>query len=515
MRSLRSQLVFFWVILFAICATLAVVMVSVYRGSAGAQLAAGRMAAERSCSAIAARYARSVPQPPAAQPQIDLLQVLLQLVLIEVPHVEGGIWQTQGGFLAYAYPTYEGSGVKRDIPAAEQPLILEMAALAARTRQPQTDVVRGSREALIVTACPLAAPDGDLVAWTMTRTHAGALAAENSLRVGLAVLLVAVLASGGWLGLILLRGLRAVQRLEGRLAAAEGDAVPVLEPTGVREIDRIVDGFNRYRLRFEDTRAQLRTAAQQRSRDQRLAALGRMTGGLAHEIRNPIAAMRLKAENALAGAPERQPAALRAIVGQIDRLEGLVQSLLALVQPLNLAPQRIDLPAWLQERLDGVAPRAAARGVALALRPGAPGDAAFDPQHLGRAIDNLLDNAVRHAPQGGRVVLGAAVESTAAGQRLVLQVDDDGPGVPEALQARLFEPFATGRADGTGLGLALAREVALAHGGDLLYLPPGDANAAAEADAQHDPDNDATGAVPAAAPRCGTRFALELPWHAS
>ncbi|RZJ60242.1 MAG: HAMP domain-containing histidine kinase [Acidovorax sp.] len=519
MRSLRSQLVFFWVLLFAICATLAVVMVSVYRGSAGAQLAAGRTAAERSCSAIAARYARSVPQPAPAQPQIDLLQVLLQLVLIEVPHVEGGVWQAQGGFLAYAYPTYEGSGVKRDVPAAEQPLILEMAELAARTRQPQTDVVRGSREALIVTACPLAAPGNDLAAWTMTRTHAGALAAENSLRIGLAVLLVAVLASGGWLGLILLRGLRAVQRLEARLAAAEGDAVPVLEPTGVREIDRIVDGFNRYRLRFEETRAQLRAAAQQRSRDQRLAALGRMTGGLAHEIRNPIAAMRLKAENALAAAPDRHPAALRAILGQIERLEGLVQSLLALVQPLNLAPRRIDLPAWLQERLDAAAPRAAGRGVALVLRPGAPAQAEFDPQHVGRAIDNLLDNAVRHAQQGGTVTLGAVVQPA---DRLVLQVDDDGPGVPEALQARLFEPFATGRADGTGLGLALAREVALAHGGDLHHVALGGATAKASTeapeaiDAPAAPHHDPAGATPpAAAPPRGTRFALELPWHAS
>lgn len=502
MRSLRSQLLFFWILLFAICATLAAVMVSVYRGSAGAQLAAGRMAAEQSCSAIAARYARSVPQPPPAQPQIDLLQVLLQLVLIEAPHVEGGVWQSKGGFLAYAYPTYEGSGVKRDVPAAEQPLILEMAGLATRTGQAQTDVVRGSREALIVTACPLAAPGSDLAAWTMTRTHASALAAENSLRIGLAVLLVAVLASGGWLGLILLRGLHAVQRLEARLAAAQGDAVPLLEHTGVREIDRIVEGFNRYRLRFEDARAQLRAAAQQRSRDQRLAALGRMTGGLAHEIRNPIAAMRLKAENALAAAPERHPAALRAILGQIERLEGLVQSLLALVQPLNLSPQRVDLPTWLQERLEACAPRAAERGVALLLRPESPSHAVFDPQHMARAIDNLLDNAVRHATQGGTVVLGATVEHA---DRLVLQVDDDGPGVPESLQARLFEPFATGRADGTGLGLALAREVALAHGGDLHHVPLASADAPTFAETSTD----------GAAPQRGTRFALELPWHAS
>ncbi|MFS2056199.1 histidine kinase dimerization/phospho-acceptor domain-containing protein, partial [Variovorax sp. CT11-76] len=91
-------------------------------------------------------------------------------------------------------------------------------------------------------------------------------------------------------------------------------------------------------------------AAQQRSRDQRLAALGRMTGGIAHEIRNPIATMRLKAENALAASPERQGPALQAIVGQIDRLDGLVQSLLALVQPVTLAPVPVPLARWLEER---------------------------------------------------------------------------------------------------------------------------------------------------------------------
>ena len=117
-----------------------------------------------------------------------------------VEEVKRGVWQAGGGQLAYAYPTYEGSGVKRDVPAAEQPLIAEMAQLAARTQQPQTDVVRGSREALIVSACPLAAPGNDLAAWTMTRTNGGALAAQDSLRTGLGVLLLLVLASGLWLG---------------------------------------------------------------------------------------------------------------------------------------------------------------------------------------------------------------------------------------------------------------------------------------------------------------------------
>jgi len=113
-----------------------------------------------------------------------------------------------------------------------------------------------------------------------------------------------------------------------------------------------------------------------------------------------------------------------------------------------------------------------------------PASAVFDPVHLARAVDNLLDNAVRHAPRGGHVVL-AVVQPDA--RMLLIRVDDDGPGVPEPLQASLFEPFATGRADGTGLGLALAREVALAHGGELHHVPM----------------------------QPGTRFELELPWRTS
>ena len=504
MRSLRGQLVFFWLLLLGVCVALAIVMITLYRSSVGVQIDGGRATAERACRDIATRYVRSLPAETPAQPRLDLLQVLLQLVLLEAPQVEGGVWRADAGMLAYAYPTYEGGGVKLDIPAAEQPLIVETARQAARTQQTRSDVVRGSREALIVAACPLAAPGADLAAWTMTRIHAGALDAQGSVRAGVVALMVAVVASGLWPGLILRRGLRHVQRLEARLAQAEGDVVPVLEATGVRELDRIVDGFNRYRLRFEEARATLREAARQRSRDQRLAALGRMTGGIAHEIRNPIAAMRLKAENALAGPSARQPDALRAIVGQIDRLEGLVQSLLGLVQPLVLAPREVALPAWLDERMATIATRAAEAGVELAVRHDGPASAPFDPVHVARAIDNLLDNAVRHTPRGGRVTLAAlrdadatattpaahAADADGAARRpsgpLRLRVDDTGAGVDEAMRARLFEPFATGRADGTGLGLALAREVALAHGGDLRHV----------------------------ALERGTRFELELPWRA-
>ncbi|MDA8443510.1 sensor histidine kinase [Paracidovorax valerianellae] len=485
MRSLRIQLLLFWAFLLAACALVAAIIVVLYQTGSGAQVAASRTRALQACEDIATRYAKSVPTAAPEAPQADLLRVLLHVVLLEVPQVEGGVWSAGSGMLAYAYPTYEGSGVKADVPAAEAPLIVELAKQAGNAGQSVVNLVRGSREVLIVAACPLSAHPGTAV-WTMTRAHAGAIAAQETLRIGIAVLALLVVASGAWLGWMLLRGLRQVRRLEGALADAPADAVPRLERTGIRELDRVVDGVNAFGTRLEEARARLKEALAQRHRDLRLTALGRMTASVAHEIRNPIAAMRLKAENALAAPPARHADALAAIVTQIDRLEGLVQSLLSLVQPLNLSPVTVPLGPWLQERLDTARPAAQARGVRLALQGDAAAEARFDPVHAARAIDNLLDNAVRHAPAGGQAVLSVQVDAARA--LCTLEVEDDGPGVPEDLQAQLFEPFATGRADGNGLGLALAREVALAHGGDLHYAPREGG---------------------------GARFILELPWHAS
>ncbi|GKT25679.1 HAMP domain-containing sensor histidine kinase [Acidovorax sp. SUPP3334] len=489
MRSLRIQLLLFWAFLLAACALVAAIIVVLYQTGSGAQVAASRARALQACEDIATRYAKSVPAAAPDAPQADLLRVLLHVVLLEVPQVEGGVWRAGSGMLAYAYPTYEGSGIKADVPAAEAPLIIELAKQAGSAGQSVVNLVRGSREVLIVAACPLTAHPGTAV-WTMTRAHAGAIAAQETLRIGIAVLALLVVASGAWLGWMLLRGLRQVRRLEGALADAQVDAVPRLERTGIRELDRIVDGFNAFGTRLEEARARLKEALAQRHRDLRLTALGRMTASVAHEIRNPIAAMRLKAENALAAPPARHADALAAIVTQIDRLEGLVQSLLSLVQPLSLSPVTVPLNVWLQERLDTARPAADARGVRLALHGDTAAEARFDPVHVARAIDNLLDNAVRHAPDGGEAVLSVqvAVQAEAARALCTLVVEDDGPGVPEDLQAQLFEPFATGRADGHGLGLALAREVALAHGGDLHYAPREGG---------------------------GARFILELPWHAS
>jgi signal transduction histidine kinase len=214
----------------------------------------------------------------------------------------------------------------------------------------------------------------------------------------------------------------------------------------------------------------------------RLAALGRIAAGVAHEIRNPIGAMRLKAENALGQPVERQQAALETILGQIDRLDRLCESLLSASRPMRVDMAKVPVGDWLNARVTALSDASKARNVCL---DGAceVSQAIFDPHLLGRALDNLLLNSLQHAPEGGRVQVTVARH----GDAIRLTVSDNGPGVPETVRGHIFEPFVSARGGGTGLGLAIVREITEAHGGTVRLVPSG------------------SGAV----------FEMELPWRAS
>jgi signal transduction histidine kinase len=220
---------------------------------------------------------------------------------------------------------------------------------------------------------------------------------------------------------------------------------------------------------------------------ERLAAVGRLAAGIAHEIRNPIAAMRLKAENAIAAGDEgRRTSALQSILQQVGRLDGLLRDLLAMTQRREPEPATADLGRFLKETTEPHRELAAAKGVSVqaAPIPGTPAAPKFDIDQVRRALDNLILNAVQNTPPGGVVMVAAAERDG----KLRFRVSDTGPGVPADVRERLFEPFATARADGTGLGLAIARDIARAHGGEARLV-----------------SNTSSGAV----------FEIELPWQPS
>ncbi|OKO81392.1 hypothetical protein AC628_07130 [Bradyrhizobium sp. NAS96.2] len=465
-------------------------LLSLYEQSTTEQLRRASAAVAHGCDAIAARYqffTTGATRAPADVHDPDLTRGLtgvVQIALRDLNGVEGGIWQRGEGSLAYAFPTYEGTGQKTDLPEAELPSIREAADTAALDGAPFDRRREGRAQTLLLHACPLPGPVPGLSAWTMARVPTTGGQAYIQAMAGLSVLLLVVLGSAAWLGRLLLGWSRRLQRVEAALTSSN-DELPKLDLTGQRDLDRIVEAINRAGIRLAEARRTSEALVRQVAEANRLATLGRVVAGVAHEIRNPIAAMRLKAENAVAAGPDlaRKDNALRVIVEQIGRLETLLRNLLSSVQraPLVALPVK-DVAAFLTERIELFREQAAEQGLELEVCGGGA-EARFDPARIAQAIDNLILNAIQNTPAGGRVTLSAE----RIGDRMALSVADTGRGVPEEVRAHLFEPFVTGRSEGTGLGLAVVREIAEAHGGTVRAVHRSD----------------------------GTVFVLELPWRPS
>jgi signal transduction histidine kinase len=471
MRSLRTRLIALWAMLAASALVTAFLLLQFYRQSANVQVGQAEDLVIRACRDIGDRYSffASGWRGSSVSDIDDRLKKQLidvvQVALSRSAGVEGGVWQAAQGPLAYAFPTYQGTGPKTDLPVAELPTIRQANLNALRGERPVTIRQSGQSQVLVIHACSLEGPIPETTAWTMTRVFTGQGRAYNQLLAGLAVLSLTVLGSAAWLGLVLVGWSRKIARLEKNLAAREagqGD-FPALVRTGERELDRLVDALN-------TTGAYLKDERQRSAAAERLAAVGRLAAGLAHEIRNPIAAMQLKAENALAGNDEsRSKAALRAILDQVGRLDMLLRDLLAMTQRSQPRAAEVNVSAFLDRVVEGHAELAAAKGVRLANAPAAnaPATAHFDVEQVRRALDNLVLNAVENTPNGGSITVSGTCENT----RLHLRVSDTGQGVPADIADQLFEPFVTGRAGGTGLGLAIVREIARAHGGDARLVP--------------------------------------------
>jgi signal transduction histidine kinase len=466
MRSLRTRLLALWVMLAVSGSVTALLLVEFYQQSTNTLVSRAEDAVARACRDLGDRYAFFVTGwHGVRQSEIDdvlksELVGVVEAALSRASGVEGGLWQADNGPLAYAFPTYQGTGPKTDVPAAELPTIGQVNADALRNERPVTIRQTGQSQVLVLHACPLPGPLADVTAWTMTRAFTGLGRAYNQLLIGLVVLGLTVLGSAIWLGRILYSWSRKITSLEAALASRRIGQTdfPALPLTGERELDRLVDALN-------ETGALLADEHRRATSAERLAAVGRLAAGLAHEIRNPIAAMRLKAENALASDDNRRTSALKTILEQIGRLDMLLRDLLAMTQqrPAQLAPN--DLATFLDVTIEPHRELAASKGVILeaTARNTTPAPPRFDANQMHRALDNLILNAIENTPAGGTV----KVEADNRDGRVTLRVRDTGPGVPENIRERLFEPFVTGRPDGTGLGLAIVREIAHAHGGDV------------------------------------------------
>ena len=473
MRSLRARLFVVWALALASACAVGLLLVQLYRHSADAQLARAGAAAAHACERIGDSYAYYTtgwaPHAPAAEDSAlhADLSALVALALADTPGAAGGIWQSEGGresvSLGFANPTDKGVAVEPQ--GAERDRIATLNESAAQSGDPEADQIGTGAQTLLLNACPLRGPLPSVTGWVSVRVSA--IAGWSDLQAGVAVLLALVLALAGSLGWLVLSWARHVRRIETALAAADTGVLPPLALTGEAELDRIVTALNTAGSRLAEAHRRSEDLSARVATSERLAALGRVAAGVAHEIRNPIAAMRLRAENALAGDEARKRAALEAILAQIFRLDRLIGELLAMTQRREPRPEPVDMSVLLA----AIAADHRQDRVALAVEAPAVLPAVLDPALLRRTLDALVENALRHTPDGGRVTLRAG----RVGGVLRIEVADTGPGIAPDLRRNLFEPFVTSRADGTGLGLAIARELAEAQGASLTLAHAGGA----------------------------------------
>ena len=254
-----------------------------------------------------------------------------------------------------------------------------------------------------------------------------------------------------------------------RWRSVSGPASPSLRMAGrevqIRMHDAVGEEQGDLLIFLEDT-DKLREHAQQA----KLAALGRLTANIAHEIRNPLSAISHAAELLREEAGQSSARLTRIITENAARLDRIVGEVLELNRRDRTKAESIDLGPFLLGFVDQIV--ASEQVPAEAFRLHVPADAQimFDRQHLNQILWNLVTNAWRHSRQESASVQLVVMRNATAS--LSLHVTDDGPGIAGEDAAQLFEPFFTTVARGTGLGLYIARELAAANGAVLESIAP-------------------------------------------
>lgn len=237
--------------------------------------------------------------------------------------------------------------------------------------------------------------------------------------------------------------------------------------------------------------------AERRARSaERLAEIGAMTGGLAHEIKNPLSTIGLNAQllsEAIADSEldadtkRRLTGRVGALTRETERLRGILQDFLEYAGQIRLDARPTDVAAVITELVDFYHPEAARQGVMMRadVPTGQPLTARVDVRLLKQALLNLIINATQAvaggagaadapARRGEVIVRGRSVEAPGQARSVEVHVIDTGPGISADVQARIFQPYFTTKAGGSGLGLPTARRIIEEHGGRLdVHSEPG------------------------------------------
>ena len=358
---------------------------------------------------------------------------------------------------------YGDSIVRSTLKPAQESELLRVAPRTAAGGPPQGDQIRLGQERFLASAVDLPTPGTPALNLWVLKSFDQATAFLSSLNeLLLALGLTAVLAGSLLVFLISHTFTRPLENLVAGVRALEqGDYAYPLQVKGGDEVAEVTGTFDRMRKNLRKTQRELLDA-------ERLATIGRMASSISHDLRHSLAAVMANAEflcesNLTPGQREDLYAEIRIAVAQMT---DLIESLLEFSRTReSLHPSYGDIRSALDRAVQGVKAHPEFQRIRIRISGEGSTEGWFDFKKLERAFLNLLLNACEVVPAGsGKIDIALRRQ----GESLEIRIEDNGPGIADAVRDRLFEPFVShGKENGTGMGLTVVQKILQDHGGDV------------------------------------------------
>jgi signal transduction histidine kinase len=229
---------------------------------------------------------------------------------------------------------------------------------------------------------------------------------------------------------------------------------------------RSEDEMGRLARTFNNMCESIRQAREDLIRQERISTIGRLSGSIVHDLRNPLAAIYGGSEMLVDA--ELPPAHVKRLAANIyrasRRIQELLQDLLNVSRGKSMPSEMCRLREVAAAAFDSLAAAAEAQGVHMTLSIAPEIELPLERSRMERAFVNLMGNAIEAMPDGGEIGISAVLD----GDSVTVQVQDNGPGIAPEIRSKLFQPFVSaGKRNGLGLGLALTRQTVVDHGGDM------------------------------------------------
>jgi signal transduction histidine kinase len=415
---------------------------------------------------------------PSSGPSRELLTLLVRIVLQKTDAGVGGYYSSAKDDLAgYAFSGRKGTEGLDDLNSPNssdlRPEVVQVARTAVLTGRPSEQVLGGVHDFTLIEAMPIREGQNYVgSAWAMESLPS--IPGTNRFRAYvIAVLLGAAALFCVLLTLLVVRNLQnGVRKIEGGLATLEHNLASQL-PTGhdPNEIQRIVLAINRLGGALKENIEREKQLENRLRHSERLTALGKLVAGVAHEVRNPLATIRLRVQMCQRNSRDVSSQESCAVaLEEIERLNSIVGRLLNFAEPMSLHVQPTKLDRLVEQRLAAFREAAQKKGVRFITDFRGDGNTlSLDQARMAQVFDNVIQNAIEAMSEGGGTLSTTVStrpvptgESTAC-----VEFRDTGKGISSGLIGRIFDPFFTTKVSGTGLGLSICHELVRAHQGEI------------------------------------------------